>query len=219
MAGKRKATKAIKVTKADLSKSTTPIEIEVEDRPPPTDSELTSVRKHAAQQRMVMKDIEDLNAQLATKSEELRRLSEVDLPTAMLSCGLQSFVMQDGASVAIEVNTVASIPKDQLPGALKWLETNKHGSIIKRTVQLEFGKGEDKLAKKLLAFIKKNFRKQKLTDKRGVNHQTLGAFVREQLRQGATVPTDLLGVHTITRAVITTPAGGEASGSKGEPQL
>jgi predicted NACHT family NTPase len=72
------------------------------------------------------------------------------------------------------------------------LRDNNHGDLIKNTISVDFGRGEDNDAADLKQGL--NDMGRSYTDKTGVHPQTLRAFVREQVESGQTLPLDLLGV-------------------------
>ncbi len=87
--------------------------------------------------------------------------------------------------------------KDQ---ALNWLEANGHGALIKRTVEVPFGRGSDQKAIEL----KDSLREQgmKAVFERKVESATLRAFVSEKLEGGEEIPLDLFKVVRDRRAKV-----------------
>ena len=75
---------------------------------------------------------------------------------------------------------------------MNWLRDNGHEDLIKNTISVNFGRGEDESASKLREAL--NNEGSSYTDKTGVHSQTLKAFVREQVESGQNLPLDLLGV-------------------------
>ena len=108
--------------------------------------------------------------------------------------------LTDGQKISVQTYYSASIPKDKINDALDWLRDNGHGDLIKNTVSIDYGKGEDNVA----ADMKQKLREagQSFTDKTGVHPQTLKAFAREQTESGKNLPLDLLGVYIGQKTVI-----------------
>jgi hypothetical protein len=89
----------------------------------------------------------------------------------------------------------ASIPPDNLEGAIMWLNANGAGSIVKNTVTLQFGKGEEQKAAEAMDLLReKGFDYE---NKKSVHHTTLSATLREMLEEGVNVPMQLLGAHVM----------------------
>lgn len=153
---------------------------------------LSTLSGLAKRQLEIEREIKEIEANLKNKKEEHRQVSQVDLPEAMAECGMSSFELDNGAKVSVKPFYNCSIPKDKYNDALSWLRDNNHGDLIKNTVSVDFGRGEDDKAS--------NFKAELITsgtsykDKTGVHPQTLRAFVKEQVESGQPLPLDLLGV-------------------------
>jgi len=153
---------------------------------------LSTLSSLAKKQLEIEQELESLEASLKQKKEEHRQVSQVDLPEAMTECGMNNFELDNGAKVTVKPFYNCSIPKDRYEDALLWLRNEGHADLIKNTVSVDFGRGEDDKAA--------NFKAELLTsgtsykDKTGVHPQTLKAFVKEQVESGRPLPLDLLGV-------------------------
>lgn len=156
------------------------------------DSTLSTLSSLAKKQLELEQEIEDLETQLKNKKDEHKQVSQVDLPEAMSECGMNSFELSTGQKVSVKPFYNCSIPKERYHEALHWLRDQGHGDLIKNTVSIDFGRGEDSKAAEFKAeLINKG---TSYTDKTGVHPQTLRAFVREQVELGQPLPLDLLGV-------------------------
>jgi hypothetical protein len=109
----------------------------------------------------------------------------------------------DKSTVRIKEDVYAGITEENREAAFEWLETTDNDGIIKNEVKCAFGKGQDEQAKQLLELLEKNG--HSFTNTRNVHPQTLKAFVREQLKEGLPIPTDLFSVHVKKVAEITAP--------------
>ena len=117
-----------------------------------------------------------------------------------LGDGLSEFKLADGTKVTVQQFYSASIPKDKVDEAMQWLRDNGHGDLIKNTVSVAFGKGEDTLATDLKKYLGANGNSYE--DKTGVHPQTLRAFAREQIEAGQNLPLDTLGIYIGLKTVI-----------------
>lgn len=156
------------------------------------DSQLSQISKLANQQLELEHEIALIEEQLKMLKQEHKQVSQTDIPEAMAEVGMSEFKLQDGDKVAVQPYYSASIPKDRAVEALNWLRDNNHGDLIKNTVAVDFGRGEDGQAADLKKTITNNG--LSYTDKTGVHPSTLRAFVREQVEAGKSLPLDLLGV-------------------------
>lgn len=139
----------------------------------------------------------------ADASAALGQLLNKDIPDAMASAKTTSVALEDGTTVSVADTISANISADRQEEAFSWLRENGHGDIIKTTLTLVFGRGEEtkcsELAKKL---VEKHLAP---TVKPSVHYQTLNALVRELTAKGHNLPVETLGIWTGRQAKITTP--------------
>lgn len=161
---------------------------------PPASSggELSQLQSLAEQQASAAARVAELEAQLNKAREEYRDLAERQVPELMDQIGMAEFKTATGLKIKIDETIRASIPKAKAPLAFAWLKANGHAAMIKRVVQVAFGKGEDERADALREKLAGEF---EVEDNASVHPSTLAAFVREKLRDGEEVPLDLFGVH------------------------
>lgn len=186
---------------------------EVEAAPPPDDADLKTVAQLAERHIELEAQIAALQAELAVKQSALEAIRNSDLPLAMTSLGLELFRLTGGGVIELKEIIAASITKENQPKAFPWLEKNGHGDLIKHVITIQFGKGEDAWAKKFLQDLAKRKRPLKFDRKDTVHPQTLGAFVREQIRAAKAegldprdqLPYDLLGVFQQKYAEVSLP--------------
>lgn len=162
--------------------------------PAPTSTgELAQLTKLAEEQARAEAEVARLEAELTRAKEAVRDLAEFRVPELMDRIGMQEFTTASGLKIKLNETIRAGISVANGPAAFAWLRGNGHGSLIKRTLKLEFGKNEDEQADQLARELRE--KGLDLEDKAAVNPQTLGAFVREKLRDGEDIPVELLGVH------------------------
>lgn len=168
----------------------------------PTDDELRRVAELAAEQLAKQEEVERLTLALDGACKELDRIRRDLLPGAMDEVGLEEARLLDGSRISIEKKVRASIPVPRRPEAYAWLRERGH-DIVKNEVVTSFGKGEESGAEGLLAELQA--RGLVVAREESVHPSTLGAFVREQLREGAEIPLDLFGVFEYREAKILPP--------------
>ena len=113
---------------------------------------------------------------------------------------MSNFTMADGSMIEVKPFYSASIPKDRKGEAFEWLRKHGYDDIIKNLVSVQFGRGEDDDASKLIGMIRENGMIPSQTEK--IESQTLRAWVREMVEQGVTFPTELFGAFCGTKANI-----------------
>lgn len=161
---------------------------------------MTDIRLIAWRQVKLEDQLAELMLQVADVSAKLKQVKEVDLPLALEAAGLEAVTLSDGWQVLVKDFLTANIKEENAAAAFKWLRDNKFGSLIKNTIKVALGKGDDKLAKALAAFMKK----QKIPYERreAVHPQTLQAFVRESLREGRNLPPSIEVVSVPTTKIV-----------------
>lgn len=172
-------------------------------------SDLTSLNKSGIstisnlckQQLTLEKRIADLDQDLKDAKREHRKIAEDLLPAALDEYGVAELKMEDGSKINVSPFYSASIPKEKQEQAFDWLVGQGHGSLIKNHVTAAFGRGEDNLAKNLLAELEQ--RGMATQTKTWVEPMTLKSFVKEQVEKGENLPYDLLGIFVGKKAKVT----------------
>lgn len=164
------------------------------------DNSLAAISELGRQAILIEKDIEDLEATLAEKKEALRNLTDERIPDALKEIGMKSFEMADGSEIEVKPFYSASIPADRRGEAYEWLRAHGFDDIIKNTVSVQFGRGEDDAAGELINVIRKQGLLPEQAEK--IESQTLKAWVREMVEQGTEFPTELFGAYTGLKAKI-----------------
>ena len=164
-------------------------------------SDLKKISTLAEQFTNLLSRIEKGEALLKDLKEQARLVSEEMIPAAMDEVGMEEFTLSSGDTISVENIVTATISEPNRATAFAWLRKHKHGSIIKREIKLNFGMGEDKQAKALLALLKKS-KLRPTSDKETVHPSTLKAFVKEQLAEGKDIPMDVFGVYEVRRASV-----------------
>jgi hypothetical protein len=89
--------------------------------------------------------------------------------------------MQDHYHAVINVDW----PEERRVEALKWVEKNKLGDLIKTVITIELGRGQSKLTTKVLTALRTL--KVPFTKQQNVPWNTLTAAIREMYRDGRTL--------------------------------
>jgi hypothetical protein len=163
---------------------------------------LDKVASLGQQQIELQQELKEAEDQAAEIKKRLFQLTSVTIPEAMKEIGLKSFEMETGETLTVEHVIKASIANKNKDKAFKWLRSNNFGDLIKNQVVVQFDKGQDKDAMKLVTYADKQGFSSEV--KESVHGNTLSAFVKEQLEAGNKLPLDTLGVfeYDITKIKI-----------------
>ncbi len=139
--------------------------------------------------------IEELEGMLNSINARYNLIRTTLLPEVMTELQTSEWTNSIGSKVKITDFVSGSLPKDpeKRAIAIKWLEDNGSGAIIKSELSVEFSKSQHNEA---LA-IKDDLVKQGLPAivESSVHAGTLQAHVKEKLRNGEEVPFETLGVY------------------------
>ena len=127
-------------------------------------------------------EVGNTEERLKRLKDQQRELSEQLIPDRLTQLGVSDIKLNDGSRISAEPFYSARISVANLEEAHNWLRDNGHGDIIKNTMTLSFGQGEDSLAKELVALCKSEGFVP--TEKEAVHPSTLKAFVKEQIESG-----------------------------------
>jgi hypothetical protein len=165
-----------------------------------SDESVSGIAGLAKRAKLLEKEIADLEDSLKEKSEQHRKLTEQTIPEAMAEAGMKSFKMGDGSSIDIKPFYSASIPKARQAEAYAWLREHGYDDIIKNTVSVRFGRGEDELCGRLLDLLGKQGYPVEQAQK--IEPQTLKAWVKERVEKGQPLDSELFGVFIGQKASI-----------------
>ena len=153
-----------------------------------------------------LKRLEALERDLATTTRELEWIEQKRLPELMATAGITNFTLNDGRKVGVEQMVYAGVTRDNLPAALAWLRRTGNDAIIRHTVGVRFGKGDDSAAQALAQQLVAQYGERlEVINDPTLHPSTLRAFVREQLRANAELPLELFGVRQFPKAYVKEP--------------
>ena len=164
------------------------------------DEELQGISALAKRAKVLQKEVEDLEAVTKERKDQLRKLTEQAIPEALAETGMRGFVMEDGSKVELKVFYSASISAARKAEAFQWLRDHGMDDIIKNTVSVRFGRGEDELCSRLLEILGTQGYPAEQAEK--IEPMTLKAWVKEQTERGNEFPMDLFGAYIGQKAII-----------------
>lgn len=158
----------------------------------PAENILQKLAQAAREQRAAEKAVAEKELELENAKKELKRISEVVIPSLMDEAHMEEFTTSDGIKIKVDENVRASIPAAKAAEAFAWLRLHKHDGMIKHNFVVPFSKHETERAaafSKLLADLDQPFE-----EKRSVHPSTLSSWVREMLEKGEQIPMETFGV-------------------------
>lgn len=164
------------------------------------DDQVKGLAALARRAKLLEKEMEEMEETLKERTEQYRKLTETTIPEAMAEAGMKKFVMEDGSMIDIKPFYGASIPKARQSEAYEWLRHKGFDDIIKNTVSVRFGRGEDELCVRLLHLLGSQGFPAEQAQK--IEPQTLKAWVKERIEKGEPLDTELFGIFIGQKAII-----------------
>lgn len=175
----------------------------------PGDNVLTQIAELAREQLEAEAKVLRLTQELADATLSLRQISEKRFPDLLEKCQQEKLTVAGGITVELKTNYQCGISEENAPLAHEWMEEKGHGSLIKRQITIEFGKGEEAWAKKFLSDLRRRKKALNLKDKKSVHAQTLKSLVNRLMSAGEDIPKDLFGVFPVKKTHVSLKKGGK----------
>lgn len=166
-------------------------------------NEMEEVRKLAELQLATQKEVENLEIALKNAQERFKDISERKLPEKMESLNISAHTYTDGMVVEVEEKVKGGLLVENRPKGHAWIEEKGHGGLLKTEVVIPYPRKKLEEAKKLVEELREKQLPANL--ERTVHHQTLDAFIREQLELGKEIPLDIFSVYRQKSATVTIP--------------
>lgn len=164
------------------------------------DDDIQGIGALAKRAKEIAVEVADLESVLKERKNQFRKLTEETIPEALAQTGMTAFQMEDGSKIEVKPYYSASIPAARKAEAFEWLRENGMDDIIKNTVSVRFGRGEDELCSRLLELLGVQGYPAEQAEK--IEPMTLRAWVREQVERGNEFPTELFGAYIGQKATI-----------------
>jgi len=139
--------------------------------------------------------VANLELELKAAEQKARTLRETDLPELMQAIGLKEITTANGLTVELREEVRASFPKDLevRERAFSWLDENDHGGLVKHNFTISFTKAQEAAAERFAQELAARKEPVNFVRKKDLHHQTMLAFIREQLKVGSDIPLPLFG--------------------------
>ena len=142
-------------------------------------------------------EIEEQEKLIKKLKEQHDKLSSEIIPDILAEQGITSIKLSDGSMIEIRKVFSCTLPKDvnKREACYQWLRQNDLGDIVKNSVSVDFGKGEDNRAKDFFGSAVDQGLEPSQSSK--VESSTLRALYRERVEAGLDMPSDLF--HTYVK--------------------
>lgn len=172
----------------------------LEDAPAAT---LENVMLFATRSTAIDAELEVFKEQIAALTSEQKDIEENKLPGVLIALGMTDFGMKDGSKIKVEAafqGTVAVKDPVQRDLQIAWLIANEGQDLVKNTITLSFGRGQDAEAKALCAILLEYGFTYEMSE--AVHAGSLGSFIKEKMTNGEEVPLDKLKWRYFNKATI-----------------
>lgn len=141
--------------------------------------------------------VQAITVQLAEAKAALKLVAERKLPELLEEAELAHSKITTPGGLVINVKETirGTIPKGKEEPAFEWLDENGNGNLIKRTITIDFGKDQEKWAAKFMRDCAQRKKPLNLKNKKGVNTNTMNAFIKQALADGVAIPLDVFGAY------------------------
>lgn len=170
-------------------------EYEEAEKPEPSSDKLEHLIRLAKQADAAQRLVDRLEVELKEAKGTLTRLVESEIPTFMDDLETTE-IRNSRAHIKIAEKVYSKFPKARANEAVAWLDDHGFAGMVKRLVTIAFNREEQKLARKLMADIKKRKTPLRVDEEQWVEPGTLTAWVKRQLEEGTDIPKELFGVYT-----------------------
>lgn len=157
----------------------------------PTDSERSQLSVLLTQLVQTEDKIAQLELEVSLEKERKRILVEEDIPDLMDSSGTESHGAA-GIQVTIKDDVRAHVSKERIARAVKWLDENGHGGIVKRLISVAFTRDQEDKAAELVDRIKGDY---PVKQDWSIHAGTLKAWATRRIEAEEDFPKDLFGIQ------------------------
>lgn len=169
-----------------------------------TDGELGQLASLAETARKLEMEVEEAQRALKKLQDDHRQVVEQQIPELMDQIGMEKFSTKTGLNIAIKEAIRASLGSGvEKERNIKWLEDNGHEAVVKMSVLVPFGRGDEQRKQAQELADRLEAEGLDASFERKVEPSTLSSLIRELLEQGLPVPEESFHVHRQRTAKIT----------------
>ena len=147
-----------------------------------------------------------LTDQLDEAKKVQRTIETEHLPELMRELELTSVVLENGMKVTLSDEIDCGITVANQKAALRWLDDNSFGGLIKTKLQAAFNRDDREVALDISdqvgGLIRGSGIEASCEVVESVHPATLKSFIKEELSKGTPIPFDLFSIHPYSKAKI-----------------
>lgn len=144
---------------------------------------------------------EELEEDLKKVNIQISKLEEETIPQMMLNAGLEEITTDDGKKVTLKRDYFPHVSEANKETFFQWLRENDLEAIIKTEFKSSLSKGDQENTDRILELIKEEHLEELFSMKEAVHPQTLKAFVKEKMEEGASLP-ESINVHVKEKVIL-----------------
>lgn len=152
------------------------------------------------------KTVDELEDRLDAAKKVQRGIETEHLPELMRELELTSVVLDNGMKVTLSDEIDCGITAANHAAAMRWLDENSFGGIIKTKLQAAFNRDDRLEAMNISALVRDAIKDRGIEAScevgEAVHPSTLKSFLKEELAKGTPVPFDLFSIHPYSKAKI-----------------
>ncbi len=168
------------------------------------DDKLAQLSRMALEQQTREAEVARLEAELAQANVALDNIAESGIPALMDEVGMQEFRTKDGLQIKVSEKLFYSLSKEKKDAALKWVDENGGGDLLRRSFEILFTKDQEVWASKFERDCKQRKKPLNITRQQAIAPATLKKFLTDLMTDGDDVPLELFGAFHRKRAKIST---------------
>lgn len=165
----------------------------------PDEEKLARLSTLARQHLAITAEIDTIEKELEGKKEELKKVSETDIPELFDELGIDEFRLRSGVKVQVDPYFSGKITG---PECYEWLNNNNYGDLIKGSLVISYPKGFDQDKLRHIVELAKTLG---LTaeNQEGVHHSTLKAWIKDMVTRGKEFPREMFHVYVGRKTKLT----------------
>ena len=152
------------------------------------------LRSLADELTTAQEEVERKELELQRAKAVLRDITDNRIPAA--TEGMDGVLdLGDGRRLEIKEEIRASIAGDKKYPAIRWLDDNGYGNIVKRKLEIFFDKTEQDKVQAVINALKKSGFDFPMKEDYSIHWKTLESWVRERLGEGDSLPSETFGIY------------------------
>lgn len=166
-----------------------------------SDITLNQVSALLATYKQLQETIELKTKELDELKEQFRVISEETIPDTLAELGISTLTLEDGTKVSYKADVRISIPKENVPEAMAWLDENGFGDMIKTDVKISYPRGNKDQAYTMAEQLQSTYKLDNISLAETVAPATLKAWANH-LADNSIIPEHLFSVYRYNKTII-----------------